>query len=60
MSYATKNGAKATTKKANTLSISLSGDSAGIRTQNLRLRRALLYPVELPNQNFCGCKDRII
>ena len=27
-------------------------DSAGTRTQNLRLRRALLYPVELPNHSF--------
>ena len=36
-----------------------SSDPVGIRTQDLRLRRPLLYPAELPNQvsfNFNGAK----
>ena len=34
-------------------------DSVGIRTQDPRFRRALLYPTELRNQPICicGCKD---
>ena len=31
-------------------------DSAATRTQNRRLRRAMLYPVELPNHPCVNCK----
>jgi hypothetical protein len=31
-------------------------DPAGIRTPNLRIRSAVLYPVKLQGLLFCGCK----
>lgn len=34
------------------------GDPVGIRTLDPQLRRLLLYPAELRNPVFCGCKDR--
>ena len=46
-------------KTENTLSVFGFSDPEGIRTLDLRLRRALLYPAELPDQiqfnEFCHC-----
>ena len=33
-------------------------DSGASRTHDPQLRRLLLYPAELRNPVFCGCKDR--
>ena len=35
----------------------LFGDSVATRTQNLLLRRQLLYPVELRNHRLAPCRD---